>query len=119
MFDVEFYQTEAGAEPIREMLDELEVKAKTNKDARIRRNKIVAYIDLLAEHGTWIGEPVTKRIEAEIWELRPTSDRIFFFFAKENKFILLHHFVKKSRKTPVREIEQAKRNMRDYLERNK
>jgi phage-related protein len=118
MFDIEFYKTEAGAEPVREVIDDLNKKAATSKDARIRRNKIVAYIDLLAEHGTWIGEPVAKHLDAEIWELRPVNDRILFFFVKENRFILLHHFIKKTQKTPLQEIEQAKRNMRDYLERN-
>lgn len=37
---------------------------------------------------------------------------------KNNKFIILHHFIKKTQKTPKREIEQAKRNLQDYLERN-
>jgi len=35
-----------------------------------------------------------------------------------NEFILLHHFIKKTQKTPKAEIEQAKRNMRDFLERS-
>jgi len=30
----------------------------------------------------------------------------------------LHHFTKKTNKTPPGEIEQAKRNLADYLERN-
>ncbi|WP_353477518.1 type II toxin-antitoxin system RelE/ParE family toxin [Clostridium sp. MD294] len=34
-------------------------------------------------------------------------------------FVLLHHFVKKTQKTPKREIEQAKRNLTDYRERSK
>jgi phage-related protein len=118
MFEIEYYKTEAGIEPILEWLNELEEKAIRNKDARIRRNKIIAYIDALKENGTWIGQPVTKHLNAEIWELRPESDRILYFFAK-NKFVLLHHFVKKTQTTPPREIEQAKRNMRRYLERNK
>ncbi|MGI6607181.1 MAG: type II toxin-antitoxin system RelE/ParE family toxin [Peptococcia bacterium] len=33
-------------------------------------------------------------------------------------WILLHHFLKKTKKTPRREIEQAKRNLTDYLERS-
>ena len=37
---------------------------------------------------------------------------------RDNKFILLHHFVKKTKKTPPKEIAQAKRNMKDFMERN-
>lgn len=32
-------------------------------------------------------------------------------------FVLLHHFVKKTRKTPKREIECAKRKLEDFKER--
>jgi phage-related protein len=44
------------------------------------------------------------------------NDRILFAYWKDDKFILLHHFVKKTQKTPPREIEQAKRNWKDFLE---
>ena len=118
VYGIEFYQNARGDEPVKQYLEELSQKAATSKDARIKLNKIVAYIDLLAEHGTKIGEPVTKHLDGEIWELRPLRDRILYFFWKDDNFVLLHHFMKKTQKTPEREIEQAKRNMTDYLERN-
>lgn len=37
---------------------------------------------------------------------------------EDNTFILLHHFIKKTRKTPRREIIKAKNNLNDFLERN-
>jgi phage-related protein len=80
--------------------------------------KIVAYIDILEEKGTRIGEPVTKHLDGEIWELRPLNNRILYAFYKDNIFILLHHFIKKTTKTPPLEIAQAKRNLADYRERN-
>ena len=118
MYNVEFYRNARGDEPVRQYLAELADKASTSKDSRIKLNKIVAYIDFLAEHGTRIGEPVTKHLEDEIWELRPFRDRILYFFWKNDTFVLLHHFVKKTQKTPEREIEQAKRNMINYIERS-
>ena len=42
-------------------------------------------------------------------------------FAQSNQdgvFILLHAFVKKTQKTPSKEIDTAKRRLRDYQERN-
>jgi len=36
------------------------------EDARINLNKITAYIDLLAEEGTRIGEPATKHLDGVI-----------------------------------------------------
>jgi len=57
-------------------------------------------------------------LDGDIWELRPLDNRILFAYYKDNLFILLHHFNKKTNKTPTRELDQAKRNLADYLERN-
>ena len=74
--------------------------------------------DMLEELGSRVGEPVTKHLDGEIWELRPLKNRFLYAYYKDNKFIILHYFIKKTQKTPKREIEQAKRNLQDYLERN-
>lgn len=118
MFEVHFFEDKQGRQPIKELLINLRDKAKNSKDARVQYNKILSYIRSLEEYGTRIGEPLVKHMEGDIWELRPTSHRILFFYWKENKFILLHHFIKKTNKTPPKEIEKAKRNMQYYKERN-
>ena len=82
------------------------------------REKILTYIGALAKYGTRIGKPYVKHIDGEIWELRPLGNRIFFFYYKDNKFVLLHHFIKKTQKTPPKEIEKAKNNLKDFIERN-
>lgn len=118
MYEVEFYYDRRGKSEIVDLLDELQLKAQTSKTDRINREKILAYIGALERYGTGIGEPYVKHIVDEVWELRPLRNRIFFFYWKDNKFVLLHHFIKKSQKTPQREIERAKSNLRDFLERN-
>ena len=118
MYEVEFYKDKNGKELVKEYLQELIEKAKINKNYRIKYKKIYEYLELLQIYGTRIGLPVIKHIEENIWELRPIKDRIFFFYWKNNTFILLHCFEKKTTKTPIREIEHAKRNMKDFLERN-
>ena len=55
--------------------------------------------------------------EDEIWELRPLRNRILFVAWVDGSFVLLHHFVKKTQKTPRREIEKAKRELKDLKER--
>ena len=60
-----------------------------------------------------------KHLDGDIWELRPIRDRILFAAWDGNKFILLHHFIKKTQKTPKRKIDQAKHNLADYMERSK
>jgi phage-related protein len=98
--------------------DILRQKSATSKDARVRLKKTVTYIDTLSQYGSWVGYPTVKHIEGDIWELRPLDDRILYFFAKGNTYILLHTFVKKTQQTPRAEIEQAKREMKDCLERS-
>ena len=46
-----------------------------------------------------------KHLEGDIWELRPLRDRILFAAWVGDSFVLLHHFVKKTQKTPQREID--------------
>lgn len=119
MYEVEFYKNRKGREPVLEYLKKLTAAAQNDKESRIKYKKIREYIDFLKNFGTRIGEPVVKHIDGNIWELRPTDDRIFFFLWHDNIFILLHHYKKKTKKTPPREIDQAKRNRDDFLKSNK
>lgn len=118
LYEVEFYYDKSEKSQIVDFLDELQAKSKTSKADRINREKILAYIGALARFGTRIGKPYVKHIDGEIWELRPLGNRIFFFYWKDNKFVLLHHFIKKTQKTPPKEIAKAKSNLKDFMERN-
>lgn len=118
MYEIEFYEDENGKSAIADYINDLSYKASTNKECRVNLNKIIAYMDALEELGTRVGAPVTKHLDGEIWELRPLRNRFLYAYYKDNKFIILHNFIKKTQKTPKREIEQAQRNLRDYLERN-
>ena len=100
-----------------DFLDDLQKKAVTNKDARIQHKQITQYIQLLEDHGTRLGEPVTKHLEEDIWELRPGNNRVLFFYHKDNTYILLHQFRKKTQKTPRREIRKAKAERDDWIAR--
>ena len=119
MYIAIFYSDANGNEPVRDYLDELEQKSETDKNARVNKNKIIAYIDLLEKYGTSVGKPVVKHLQGDIWELRPLRNRILFATYKDNIYLLTHHFVKKTRKTPPSEIKQAERLLRDYKKRNK
>ena len=75
-------------------------------------------MNLLKINGTSVGEPIVKHLDSDIWELRPIRDRILFAYWKDDKFVMLHIFMKDTKKTPIREIEQAKRNLQDFLKRS-
>ena len=115
MFNIEFYEKDNGESEIWNFLEELRKKAHTNKDARIQHKQIALYIQLLQDNGTRLPENITKHIEDGIWELRPGNNRVFYFFFEKDIFVLLHHFRKKTQKTPKSEIEKAKFERRDYI----
>lgn len=117
MYNIYFYEDRNGKKPIQEYLQKL--ASKQDKNSRIKLNKIRDYLKALSEYGTRAGEPYIKHIDGEIWELRPIKDRILFAAWDGQSFILLHCFVKKTQKTPQREIKQAERNLSDYRERSK
>jgi len=119
-YKIVFWQDENGYSEAQEYIIGLKNKSLKSKDARVKLNKIVEYMEMLETYGTEIGEPYIKHIECEgqVYELRPLRDRFFFFFKQENRYIILNHFVKRTPKTPRREIEKAIRLIKNFNERN-
>ena len=85
------------------------------------RAKVVKLIDLLSEQGVLLKGPYTRQIRGKIRELRVKDHlghiRVLYFTFTGRRFVLLHGFLKKTDKTPEREIELAERRMTDFLER--
>ena len=116
MYDIEIYESKNGISEVKEYIKKLQNQR--SKNAKIKFRKIIAYIRLLKENGLNLGEPYIKRIDADIWELRPIRDRILFAYYSNNKFILLTVFMKQTQKTPRKEIDKAKRYLDDYISRS-
>ncbi len=114
MYNVEFYEDANGVSELWDFLEDLRLKAATSKDARIQHKQISLYIQLLQDNGTRLPDNITKHIDDDIWELRPGNNRVFYFYHRDDTFVLLHHFRKKSQKTPRREVERAKAERDDY-----
>ena len=115
MHKIYYYTDVNGKTPVLNYIESLAIKH--DKDSRIKFNKIRDYIKLLAERGLQTGEPFIKHLDGEIWELRPLRDRILFaaWDNEEKAFILLHQFMKKTQKTPKREIEIAKWRLQEIM----
>ena len=116
MYNIEFYEDKNGKSEVYDYIKEL--KKKNSKENKQKAKKIDLYIDLLSEYGLALAEPYIKKIDTEIWELRPLRDRILFASWCNNKFVLLSVFMKQTQKTPKREIEKAKRLLEDYKNRS-
>ncbi len=76
--------------------------------------------DLMHEFGSNLGMPHTKPIDGGLFELRVKSKegiaRVFFCTKIGKKIIMLHSFVKKSQKTPKKELRIAKTRMSEVVQ---
>ena len=117
MYQIRFYRKKNGESPVEDYIRKL--ASQKGKDSRINLGKIRDYIKVLQEHGTRAGEPFVKKVDDkdDIWELRPLGNRIFFVAWINETFVLLHVFQKKTQKTPPRQIDQARRELKDLRER--
>jgi len=117
LYTVEFYEKSNGNSELWDFIEDLRIKSSSNKDARIQYKQVILYIQLLQDNGTNLPQNVAKHLVENIWELRPGNNRVLYFYFENNTFVLLHQFRKKTQKTPIREIEQAKSERDDYLSR--
>lgn len=115
MYKIIFYKNKSGKEPVKEYISDL--MAQQGKDSKIRIKKIQDYLNLLRKKGTYAGEPYVKYMGDGIWELRPLSERIFFFLWNKNTIVLLHCYYKKSKRTPKKEIMIAQKRKNEFMER--
>lgn len=111
-FEVEFYETPNGDQPAKEFLLSLDKKM---------RAKMADTISILQDNGYELREPCSKHLSEGIFELRAKvgSDitRVLYFFYVDRHIILTNGFIKKTQKTPPKEIERAKKYRADYLRR--
>lgn len=116
MHKINFYRDRNGYSQVEEYISKL--GQRSDKESRIKLQKIRDCLRVLSEYGTYGGEPYIKHLDGEIWELRPQRDRILFVGWANGSYVLLHQFMKRTQKTPAREIEKAKRELKDLKERS-
>ena len=111
-YDIIFYDKPDGTEPVKEFLLSLDKKM---------RAKLLMEITLLADNGPQLREPYSKHLDDGIFELRAKTgtdiSRVLYFFLIGRRIILTNGFIKKTQRTPEREIERAKRYRSEFLTR--
>ena len=113
-YKVKFFKDPKNNSPVSEYINGLDVK---------ERAKVSKYIEFLREHKGVLDEPYSKHIKGKIRELRVDFSnkrhRIFYFTFINKNIILLHAFLKKTEKTPTREIKIAEGNYIDVINNQK
>ncbi len=112
MFKAEYYEKDDGTRPAEEFILGLDSRMKA---------KVLRAIALLEEFGTRLRLPYSEYLENGIYELRikQSSDitRVLYFFYSERRIILTNGFVKKTQKTPAKELKLAKDRRERFLSR--
>ena len=101
---VVFYRTEAGHEPVREWLVGLSREARKTIGEDIKT----------VQFGWPLGMPLIRKLEPGLWEVRSDIEQGIarvIFTVDGTTLVLLHAFVKKSRKTPLNELNTARRRL--------
>jgi phage-related protein len=101
-----FFRTEAGGEPVRNWL-----KGLPSSEDRKRIGEDIKTV----EFGWPIGMPVCRPLGDGIYEVRTSLAqnriaRVLFYIDKKGRMVLLHGFIKKTRKTPDEDFELARNN---------
>ena len=101
-----FFRTETGAEPVREWLKGLS-----------RKDRLTIGEDIKDVEFSWpVGMPLCRSLGEGLWEVRTRLDdrvvRVFFCVSGE-LMVLLHGFIKKSRRTPKDDLDLARRRKRE------
>ncbi len=101
-----FFRTEAGGEPLRDWLKGLP----SDQDRKLIGEDIKT-----VEFGWPVGMPVCRALGDGIHEVRTNLAqnriaRVLFYIDKRGRMVLLHGFIKKTRKTPDEDFDLAKAN---------
>ena len=81
--------------------------------------RYVRLTDLMLEFGPALGMPHTRAMGGGLFELRVKGQegiaRVFYGTATAQRIVMLHVFIKKSQKTPQKELEIARRRLQEVL----
>ena len=107
--NVIFFRTDSGTEPVRRWLKSL---------PELYKKKIGE--DIKTVQFCWpLGMPLVEKLEPYLWEVRikiPDGIARVLFTVDDTMMILLHGFIKKTRKIPQKEINIARSRLKQYKE---
>ena len=98
---VAFFKTPLGNEPVREWL----------KSLSRHERKIIGDDLKTVQYGWPLGMPLIRKLDANLWEVRsrlPNRIARVIFTVEGSMMIIVHGFIKKSQRTPVKDLQLAK-----------
>ena len=104
------YETEAGNSPIKKFIDKL---------AKDDQARFIEVFDAIEEHGFAATRVTFKPIEGKLWEIKFKSPRagyrVLYVLLEQDMMVWLHAFSKKTQKTPLTELNIARKRLKEVL----
>ncbi len=107
-----YYVSPTGSNPIKQFIDSLTHQQQT---------KILRIFQYIQEYGLTAHLPQIKKLTGTpLWEIRILGKhnlRILYVIPKENLVLILHGFIKKTAKTPKKELKTTLNRYQEWLDR--
>jgi len=104
-----YYPTASGRRPVVEYI---------RRQVKDERAGLVEALEMIEIHGFDAPRLSFRHIRGKLWEIRierNLSHRIFYAAVGKDEIVLLHTYLKKSRKAPEKEIRLAEKRMKEIL----
>lgn len=105
-WEVVFYETTDGKPVVEEEIRAFGLKPYA---------RVLQTLGLIEQYGIDLRGDYLEHVSSKIWELRISRYRILYFTFTGRKFVLLRAFIKKSRKTPKKDIQLAENRLEDFV----
>ena len=80
--------------------------------------RFLRYAERMEVHGPDLGMPHTRAMGDGLFELRLKAGegigRVFYCASAGQRIVMLHQFIKKAQKTPARELDVARKRMKEW-----
>lgn len=112
LFHINYWLNPSGKAPVEKYIDEI--------DKKEEKAELLSALKSIQEYGTDAVGVDFRQIEGKLWELKIRTHgkqhRIFYAVLKGNEMILLHAYLKKTPKAPIKEIQTAKQRLKQLME---
>ena len=112
LFHLNYWRNLSGKAPVEQYIDGID-----NKEEKA---ELLSTLKGIQEYGTDAVGVEFIQIEGKLWELKirthGSQHRIFYVVLKGNEMVLLHAYLKKTPKTPLKEIHTAKQRLKQLME---
>lgn len=107
---VVYYLTPSGENPIKDFIDSLQ---------KVQKAKIFRLFEIYQEYGLSAIIPHTKKLSGTpLWEIKikgKDNIRIIYVVRTKDSILVLHGFIKKTQKTPQKELKTALEKYKKWL----